>query len=164
MLPKPVRPQPGQESVWDYPRPPRLERSGKRLRVVFGGVTIADTTRGWRVLETSHPPVYYFPPDDILPEALVASRRASYCEWKGAARYYAVRAGQRVAPDAAWSYPQPTPAFAPLAGQVAFYAGAMDACYVDDEQVVPQPGGFYGGWITRDIVGPFKGVPGSWGW
>ncbi|MCS7079992.1 MAG: DUF427 domain-containing protein [Chloracidobacterium sp.] len=164
MRPEPLQPQPGQESVWDYPRPPRLERTAKRLRVVFAGTTIADTTRGWRVLETSHPPTYYFPPDDILPDVLIASQRTSYCEWKGAAQYYAVRVGQRVAPDAAWSYPQPTAAFAPIAGYVAFYAGLMDACYVDDEQVIPQPGGFYGGWITSDIVGPFKGVPGSWGW
>jgi len=164
MLPKPIPPQPGQESVWDYPRPPRLERTAKRLRVVFAGTTIAETTQGWRVLETSHPPVYYFPPADILSDVLVATPRTSYCEWKGTARYYSVRVGPRMAPDAAWSYPQPTPSFAPIAGYVAFYAGLMDACYVDDEQVVPQPGGFYGGWITKDIVGPFKGVPGSWGW
>jgi uncharacterized protein (DUF427 family) len=164
MLPKPIPPQPGQESVWDYPRPPRLERTAKRLRVVFAGTTIAETTQGWRVLETSHPPVYYFPPADILPETLVATPRTSYCEWKGMAQYHSVRVGQRIAPDAAWSYPRPTPPFAPIAGYVAFYAAAMDACYVDDEPVVPQPGGFYGGWITKDIVGPFKGVPGSWGW
>ncbi len=164
MLPKPIPPQPGQESVWDYPRPPRLERTAKRLRVVFAGTTIAETTQGWRVLETSHPPVYYFPPADILPDVLVTARRTSYCEWKGMAQYHTVRVGQRIAPDAAWSYPRPTPPFAPIAGYVAFYAAAMDACYVDDEQVVPQPGGFYGGWITKDIVGPFKGVPGSWGW
>jgi uncharacterized protein (DUF427 family) len=164
MLPKPIPPQPGQESVWDYPRPPRLERTAKRLRVVFAGTTIAETTQGWRVLETSHPPVYYFPPADILPETLVATPRTSYCEWKGMAQYHSVRVGQRIAPDAAWSYPRPTPPFAPIAGYVAFYAAAMDACYVDDELVVPQPGGFYGGWITKDIVGPFKGVPGSWGW
>jgi uncharacterized protein (DUF427 family) len=164
MLPKPIPPQPGQESVWDYPRPPRLERTAKRLRVVFAGTTIAETTQGWRVLETSHPPVYYFPPADILPETLVATPRTSYCEWKGMAQYHSVRVGQRIAPDAAWSYPRPTPSFMPIAGYVAFYAAAMDACYVDDEQVVPQPGGFYGGWITKDIVGPFKGVPGSWGW
>ena len=164
MLPKPIPPQPGQESVWDYPRPPRLERTAKRLRVVFAGTTIAETTQGWRLLETSHPPVYYFPPADILPEALVATPRTSYCEWKGMAQYHSVRVGQRIAPDAAWSYPRPTPSFMPIAGYVAFYAAAMDACYVDDEQVVPQPGGFYGGWITKDIVGPFKGVPGSWGW
>ncbi len=164
MLPKPIPPQPGQESVWDYPRPPRLERTAKRLRVVFAGTTIAETTRGWRVLETSHPPVYYFPPADILPDVLVATPRTSYCEWKGMAQYHSVRVGQRIAPDAAWSYPRPTPPFTPIAGYVAFYAAAMDACYVDDEPVVPQPGGFYGGWITKDIVGPFKGVPGSWGW
>ncbi len=164
MLPKPIQPQPGQESVWDYPRPPRLERTTKRLRVVFGGVTIAETTSGWRVLETSHPPVYYFPPADIRADVCRPSARTSYCEWKGLAQYYTVRVGQRVAPDAAWGYPNPTPAFAPLAGHIAFYARAMDACYVDDERVVPQPGEFYGGWITSDIVGPFKGVPGSWGW
>ncbi|MFQ3583174.1 DUF427 domain-containing protein [Chloracidobacterium validum] len=164
MFPKPIQPQPGQESVWDYPRPPRLEQTAKRLRVVFAGQTIAETTRGWRVLETSHPPVYYFPPADIVPDTVVPSQRTSYCEWKGAARYYTVRVGQHVAPDAAWGYPQPTAPFAPLAGHIAFYARAMDACFVDDEQVVPQPGDFYGGWITKDIVGPFKGVPGSWGW
>jgi uncharacterized protein (DUF427 family) len=164
MLPKPIPPQPGQESVWDYPRPPRLERTAKRLRVVFAGTTIAETTQGWRVLETSHPPVYYFPPADILPDVLVATPRTSYCEWKGMAQYHSVRVGQQIAPDAAWSYPRPTPSFMPIAGYVAFYAAAMDACYVDDELVVPQPGGFYGGWITKDIVGPFKGVPGSWGW
>lgn len=164
MSPTPIQPRPGQESVWDYPRPPRLERTAKRLRVVFGGVTIADTTHGWRVLETSHPPVYYFPPEDILPDVLLPSPRTSYCEWKGAAQYHTVRVGQRIAPDAAWSYPNPTAAFAPIAGHVAFYARVMDACYVDDERVIPQPGEFYGGWITSDVVGPFKGVPGSWGW
>ncbi|MGQ9897897.1 MAG: DUF427 domain-containing protein [Acidobacteriota bacterium] len=164
MLPKPFSPQPGQESVWDYPRPPRLERTPKRLRVIFAGVTIADTTQGWRVLETSHPPVYYFPPTDILPDVLIPTSQASYCEWKGIARYYSVQVGQQVAPNAAWSYPQPTPSFTSIADYVAFYAGPMDACYVNDELVIPQPGGFYGGWVTSDIVGPFKGVPGSWGW
>jgi uncharacterized protein (DUF427 family) len=164
MRPSRVAPGPGQESVWDYPRPPRVEPTSKRLRVVFGGVVIADTTRGWRVLETSHPPVYYIPPEDILPGALVATPRSSFCEFKGAARYFTVIAGGKRAEDAAWSYPDPSPPFARLRDHVAFYAGRMDECTVDGERVTPQPGGFYGGWITRDIVGPFKGGPGSMGW
>lgn len=159
-----VEPGPGQESVWDYPRPPRLEPAPRRLRVVFAGVAIADTLRGYRVLETSHPPVYYIPPADIQIQHLVRAGGSSFCEFKGQARYYSVAAGDRRAEDAAWYYPDPTPAFAPIAGYVAFYAGKMDACYVDDELVTPQPGGFYGGWITADVVGPFKGSPGTWGW
>ena len=155
---------PGTESVWDYPRPPRLELVPSRLTVVLGGVAVADTTRGYRVLETSHPPNYYFPPDDIVPGALRRSRRGSFCEWKGAAHYYTVHAGGRREPDAAWGYDQPSPGFEPIAGYVAFYAGRMDACFVDGERVTPQPGGFYGGWITAAIGGPFKGGPGTTGW
>lgn len=161
---RPERPGPGQESVWDYPRPPRLERTSRRIRVVFGGVTIVDTTEAWRVLETSHPPGYYVPPSAVAAGALVPTGRRSVCEWKGEARYFTVRVGSHEAPDAAWAYPDPVPAFASLAGYVAFYPGAMDACFVDDERVTPQPGGFYGGWITGDVVGPFKGSPGTWGW
>jgi uncharacterized protein (DUF427 family) len=153
-----------QESVWDYPRPPRLEGVSARLVVVLGDATIADTTRGYRVLETSHPPNYYFPPDDVIDGALMRADHASFCEWKGRAHYYAVRGGGRVEPDAAWAYDHPSDAFAAIAGYVAFYAGRMDACYVDGERVVPQPGGFYGGWITANVVGPFKGGPGSRGW
>jgi uncharacterized protein (DUF427 family) len=162
--PQPIPPQPGQESVWDYPRPPRLEPVSKRLRIVFNGQTIADTQRGYRVLETSHPPVYYLPLEDIQAGVLIASNRGSFCEWKGAATYWTVQVGDQQAIDVAWSYENPTPAFAPIQGYVAVYAGRMQACYVDDEQVEPQPGGFYGGWITQDIVGPFKGSVGSWGW
>jgi uncharacterized protein (DUF427 family) len=136
----------------------------QRLVVVLGGVTIADTTRGLRVLETSHPPNYYFPPDDVLPGALEPAKGASFWEWKGRAHYFLVRGGDRVEHEAAWAYAQPSPAFAPLTGFVAFYASRMDACYVDDELVIPQPGGFYGGWITSRVVGPFKGGPGSRGW
>jgi uncharacterized protein (DUF427 family) len=135
-----------------------------RIRVVLGGVTIADTTGAYRVLETSHPPNYYLPPDDIADGAVVRTRRGSWCEWKGEAHYFDVTAGDRTARDAAWGYDHPTPGFTPIAGYVAFYAGPMDACYVDDEQVVPQPGGFYGGWVTDSVTGPFKGVPGSDGW
>ncbi|AHB87540.1 protein of unknown function DUF427 [Thermosynechococcus sp. NK55a] len=157
-------PAPGQESVWDYPRPPRLEPTAKHLRVVFNGVVIADTQRGQRVLETSHPPVYYFPPEDVQSQYLVPSARQTFCEWKGQGAYYHVKVGDRQAENAAWYYPKPTPAFAPIRNYIAFYAALMDECTVDGVVVIPQPGGFYGGWITPDIVGPFKGAPGTWGW
>lgn len=153
-----------QESVWDYPRPPRLESFTGRIRVVFNGTTIVDSTRAKRVLETSHPPVYYVSPDDILVGALEPAAGRSWCEWKGSAQYFDVVSGTARAPRSAWAYPAPTPAFAELAGWVAFFAGPMDACYVNDETARPQPGGFYGGWITDQIVGPFKGAPGTEGW
>lgn len=159
-----VVPGPGQESVWSYPRPPALEPSADRLVVVCGGVTIADTSHGLRVLETSHPPVYYFPPGDVRHEHLQHSPRSSYCEWKGRAVYYDVRVGAHILPGAAWAYPEPTVPFGPLADHVAFYCAPMDACYVGDERATPQPGNFYGGWVTSRIVGPFKGIPGSSGW
>jgi uncharacterized protein (DUF427 family) len=133
--------------------------------VVLGGEVIAETTAGYRVLETSHPPNYYFPPADIVAGAVERSSPTSVCEWKGRATYFTVHGGDgRVVRDGAWGYDHPEPGFEPIAGYVAFYATGMDACYVDDEQVVPQPGGYYGGWITNDVVGPFKGVPGSLGW
>ena len=165
-MPRPVPhpTAPGQESVWDYPRPPRLERVQQRLRVVLGGEVIADTTRGYRVLETSHPPNYYLPVADVTPGALELVDGSSFCEWKGRAHYYTVRGGGRTAPSAAWGYETPSDAFAPLRDHVAFYAEPMDACYVDDEQVTAQPGGFYGGWITTDIAGPYKGGPGTRSW
>jgi len=155
---------PDQESVWDYPRPPRLEDFPGRIRIVFNGKTIADTKRAKRVLETSHPPVYYIPLDDIDPECLKPSPGESWCEWKGIAHYFGVAVGDARAPKAAWHYPHPTPNFESLAGHAAFYADLMDECYVNDELVRPQPGGFYGGWITNNIVGPFKGGPGTKGW
>lgn len=164
MRPKPIPPQPGQESVWDYPRPPRLEDTSKHIQIIFNGVTIADTHRAKRVLETSHPPVYYIPLEDIKQECLVQSPRTTFCEWKGQGAYYHVVVGDRRLDDVAWYYPQPTPAFASIKDYVAFYAAPMDACYVDGEKAEPQPGNFYGGWVTSDVVGPFKGVPGSWGW
>ena len=162
--PEPEPVGPGQESAWEYPRPPRLEPTSAHLVIVLGGVTIADTTRAYRVLETSHPPNYYFPPDDVAPGAVEPAKGASFCEWKGRARYFTVRGGAEVAHEAAWSYEHPNDAFAPIAGYIAFYASRVDACFVDGERVVPQPGGFYGGWITSSIVGPFKGGPGSRGW
>jgi uncharacterized protein (DUF427 family) len=155
---------PGQESVWDYPRPPRLERVPERLRIVFEGETIADTTRGWRVLETSHPPSYYLPPDAFRAGALVPAGGGSLCEWKGRAVYFDVVGASRRASRVAWAYPHPTEPFAALSDHVAVYAGPMDACYVGEERVTPQPGGFYGGWVTRRVAGPFKGEPGTQGW
>ena len=157
-------PGPGQESVWDYPRPPALEPVARRIRIVAAGELIVDTTAAWRVLETSHPPGYYIPPGDIRPGVLVPVHGGSVCEWKGRAEYFSVRVAGCELPNVAWAYPEPTPRFAPITGYVAFYAGPMDRCLVDDEVVVPQPGGFYGGWITGDVVGPFKGGPGTWGW
>ena len=125
---------------------------------------LADTGAAWRVLETSHPPTYYLPPADIAPGALVPAGGGSVCEWKGPARYYDVALCGRRAPRAAWTYPEPLAPFTALADHVAFYAGPMDACFVGDERAEPQPGGFYGGWVTRRIVGPIKGAPGTMGW
>lgn len=159
-----IEPGPGQESVWDYPRPPRLEPTGRHIQIVFAGRIVADTRHAYRVLETSHPPVYYLPPDDVHREYLVPVTGSSFCEWKGSAGYYTVKVGDRIAQKAAWYYASPTPAFSAIRGYVAFYAAPMDACTVDGERVVPQPGGFYGGWITSDVVGPFKGGPNSSGW
>ena len=161
---KRLPPGPGQESVWDYPRPPRVEPTTKRVRIVFNGVTIADTTAAQRVLETSHPPVYYIPPTDIKLDALIQTSKHTFCEWKGQASYYTVRVGDRQVENAAWFYPRPTAAFAVIKDCVAFYPSLMDACYVGDELVQAQPGDFYGGWITSEIVGPFKGSPGTHGW
>lgn len=160
--PDPV--SPGQESVWDYPRPPRIERVAKRVRIRLGGEVIVDTDDVVRVLETSHPPVYYLPGAAFAEGALVRAEGSSYCEFKGSARYFDVRGGGATARKAAWSYPRPSKGFEALSGRVAVYAGPMDACEVEGEVVTPQPGGFYGGWITSDVVGPFKGVPGSFGW
>lgn len=163
-FPVPIRPEPGQESVWDYPRPPRLEFVRKRIEIVFAGTTIVDAPEGFRVLETSHPPVYYISPAYIAADALRPAEGSSVCEWKGRADYLDVVAAGQVAPRVAWRYLTPTARFAPIAGFLAFYAGPMDRCSVDGEIVTPQPGGFYGGWITANIVGPFKGAPGSMGW
>jgi len=160
-----IQPGPGQESVWDYPRPPRLEDTTKRIQIIFNGVAIADTHHAKRVLETSHPPVYYIPPGDIKMEHLVLIPDAtSWCEWKGRAAYYKIVVGEKQVQKAAWFYPNPTSAFATVKDYVAFYPHLMDACYVSGDQVQPQPGDFYGGWITSDIVGPFKDGSGTWGW
>ena len=153
------------EDVWAYPRPPAIEPVARSVRIVFAGKTIAVTTEALRVLETSHPPVYYLPPSAFTGCTLErASGAASVCEWKGAATYWDIRAGTEVARSAAWSYAKPTPAYAALRDHIAVYAGAMEQCFVGDELVTPQPGGFYGGWITSEIKGPFKGGPGTMGW
>jgi uncharacterized protein (DUF427 family) len=152
------------ESVWDYPRPPRLETATRRVRVVLGGETIVDTTRAFRVLETSHPPTYYVPVGEVAPGVLLPSGGQTICEWKGAASYYDVESGGSRVERGAWTYHDPRPAFEDIRDAVAFYASRMDACYLDDEEVVAQPGDFYGGWITADIIGPFKGEATATGW
>jgi uncharacterized protein (DUF427 family) len=159
-----IEPLPGQESVWDYPRPPRLEPVAARLRIVFNGETVADTTAGYRVLETSHPPVYYLPRADLAEQYLARAPGGSWCEFKGQAIYWSLEVDGRRAENVAWSYPSPTAAFQPIAGYLAFYASKLDDCFVGDERVQPQQGDFYGGWITSKIVGPFKGGEGTRGW
>jgi uncharacterized protein (DUF427 family) len=159
-----VQPGPGQESVWDYPRPPRVEPVALRVRVEFGGRIIAETGRALRVCETSSPPAYYLPPTDVDLDCLLSSQRTSFCEWKGVAHYWTVRNGARIAKDAAWSYPDPGPGYEEIRDYVSFCPSRMDSCYVGDARVTPQPGFYYGGWVTPDLVGPFKGVPGSETW
>ena len=160
-----AKPGPGQESVWDYPRPPRVEPVMKSIRIVFAGIDIAATAAALRVVETAGAPVYYLPPQDVRTDLLRFSDQAvSLCEWKGEARYWHLFVGTHKVQNAAWSYPTPEPAYAAIREHFAFYAGRVDACYFGDEQVTPQPGGFYGGWLTRNIVGPIKDVPGSENW
>ncbi|GAC1314027.1 MAG: DUF427 domain-containing protein [Vulcanimicrobiaceae bacterium] len=161
---KPQTPGPGQESVWQYPRPPRLERTSRRLRIEVDGAVLAETTGAWRVLETSHPPVYYLPQHDIDMTRVVAVDGSSFCEFKGNARYFDYVYGTRRIERVAWAYPHPSRAFLGLAHHLAFYAARVDACFVDGERVAAQDGDFYGGWITTDIVGPFKGASGTRGW
>jgi uncharacterized protein (DUF427 family) len=159
-----VPPAPGQESVWDYPRPPSLAVTGRHVVVELGGEVIAETRRAFRVCETSHPPVYYVPRPDVADGVLRPSAGGSFCEWKGRATYWTVEAGGRAEPDAGWSYEAPSARFAAMVGAVAFYPGRMDRCLVDGEVVRAQAGGFYGGWVTDEVVGPFKGEPGTMHW
>ena len=161
---KRTEPRPGQESVWDYPRPPKVESTTKRIRIVFNGQTIVDTTQALRVLETSHPPVYYIPSGEIRNAQISPTQQRTFCEFKGGAVYWTLTVGDKSAPNAAWSYPDPMMGFEVIKDHLAFYPSRMDACYVDDEQAQSQLGDFYGGWITSDIVGPFKGGPGTIGW
>ncbi|MGY1826164.1 MULTISPECIES: DUF427 domain-containing protein [unclassified Blastococcus] len=155
---------PGQESVWDYPRPPSAEVTGRHVVVELGGRVLADTRRAVRVCETSHPPVYYVPREDVAVDLLERAPGRSVCEWKGAATYWdAVLDGRRV-PAIGWSYEDPAPGYEHLRSAIAFYPGRVDRALVDGEQVRPQPGGFYGGWVTDEIAGPVKGGPGTLGW
>jgi len=152
------------ESVWDYPRPPSVHEVPWRIRVVHGGATVVDAPSAVRVLETSQPPAYYVAEQFIDRSALRPSDRRTACEWKGVASYADVVVGDRIAPAAAWTYRQPTPAFARIEEHWAFYAQALDECWVDDERVMPNEGMFYGGWITVNVTGPFKGAPGTAHW
>lgn len=164
LSPTRVAAAPGQESVWDYPRPPRLEKVQDHVRVVFAGETIAETDHAFRVLETSHPPVYYLPPDHVRMDFLVAAGGRSFCEFKGTAKYWSLDVGTKRSEQAAWSYPDPISAFAELRDHLAFYASRVDECWIGNERVQPQPGDFYGGWITSRVVGPFKGSDGTLEW
>ena len=159
---------PGEESVWDFPRPPRVEDVAKPLRVEFAGRTVAETTRGRRILETAGAPVYHFPPEDVATHLLVPVDRYTLCEWKGVAVYFDLLVGERRSREAAYCYPDPfddlPQDYGRIAGWYAFYAGRVDAAFVGDEKVAPQPGGYYSGWMTRSLVGPVKGEPGTGGW
>jgi len=161
---RPEQPGPGQESVWDYPRPPRVEASTERLVVRLGGAVVADARASFRVLETSHPPVYYLPRSSFAPGALEPAGGSSMCEFKGRARYLDVVGGGDRASSAAWTYPTPWPGYEMLVDHVAVYPGRMDSCAIDGELVDAQEGDFYGGWVTSRVVGPFKGAPGTLGW
>ena len=157
------RPGPGQESVWDYPRPPRVEDSTRHVRVALNGVVIAESRRAKRVCETSTPPAWYIPPEDVHMECLTPIGRRTVCEFKGTASYCDVRAGGKFVGSAAWTYKDPTPGYEAIRDFVAFYPHQLD-CYVDGERVRAQEGRFYGGWITQELVGPFKGGPGTENW
>ena len=158
------------ESVWDYPRPPRLEPTADRIRIIHAGHTLVDTTQALRILETSHPPVYYLPRTPAVMDRLTrSSRGGSFCEFKGVATYWNLVVPQLnlppiTLPDVAWSYESPSAPYAALAHHLAFYPSRVDECWVNEERVIPQPGDFYGGWITSNLRGPFKGAPGTRSW
>ncbi len=152
-----------QENVEDFPRPPRLETVAETLRIKLGGQLVAETTGALRVLETYHAPTYYLPPSDVAAQ-LVPVGGSTFCEWKGVARYFDVVVEGAVATSAAWTYEKPSSAFHPIAGYLAFYAGKMSACFVGDVRVIPQPGDFYGGWVTPNLTGKIKGAPGTRHW
>ena len=158
--------QRAKESVWDYPRPPRVEPLDRHVRIVLGGETIAESDRAFRVLETASPPTIYVPREDVREGVLIEAGNDVHteCEWKGTASYVHAEAGGKRAQRVAWFYPEPKQGFEQLEDHLAFYPRRVDAAYLDDELVTPQPGAYYGGWITEEIEGPFKGEPGSEGW
>ena len=162
--PQRIEPAPGQESVWDYPRPPALSPTAEHVRVVHRGVVLVDTRRPVRILETSQPPGYYLPPGDVVPGLLVPTATHTFCEWKGVATYWAAEVDGERFDDVAWSYPTPNPAYAAITDHLAFYPQRVDECWVDGERVAPNAGSFYGGWVTSKVVGPFKGAPGTLHW
>ena len=164
MIPKPDPVAPSQESVWSYPRPPVAQPTRAHVRIEHAGTVVADTRASIRTLETSHPPSYYIPLEEIAPGILRGAEGSSFCEWKGVAVYWDIAIGDLVMPRVGWSYPIPSPQFKLLRDHIAFYAGPFERCSVDGDTVIPQPGGFYGGWITSSVAGPFKGVPGSSAW
>ena len=159
-----IRPRPGQESVWDYPRPPRVEPAPAPVRVVHNSVDLANSERVLRVLETASPPTFYIPREDVAMKYLHPTTGHTVCEFKGVASYFDLEVKARVASRAAWTYASPKEGFEELVDHIAFYAARVDAAYVGDEKVTPQAGDFYGGWITSNLVGPFKGDPGTLGW
>ena len=152
------------ESVWDYPRPPRIEQFNGHIRVVFNSEIIIDTNKSFRILETSHPPTYYLPIAQFKPGILLPNPKTSFCEYKGIARYFDIKVKDKKAVQAAWHYPEVTGRYSSIKDHISIYAQLMDSCYVNDEKVIAQEGDFYGGWITSNIVGPFKGGKGTWGW
>ena len=156
-------PEPGQISVWDFPRPPQLVLDSREVIVNWGNVEVARTKRAVLVLETSHPPTFYLPWTDVNQNLFTSAGGGSLCEWKGPAKYWSLVDGSRSLVKGAWSYPSPLPGAELLKDCVALYATSLQ-CTVGGHPVTPQPGGFYGGWITPDLVGPFKGIPGSSGW
>jgi len=158
-----VEPAAGQASVWDFPRPPKLAPDTREVVIRWGGVEVARSVRSVCALETAHPPTFYIPRADIATGLLVAAEGTSLCEWKGPARYWSLVDGPRRLARVAWSYPKPLAGAEAIADCVAFYCHALE-CTVAGQPVEPQPGGFYGGWITPELVGPFKGEPGSEGW
>ncbi len=153
------------ESVWDYPRPPRVEPVAGHVRVEHAGEVVAESDRAVRVLETASPPTIYIPAEDVRTDLLrEVPAKHTHCEWKGRATYFDLELGGESSPAAAWHYPEPRDAYAELRGHIAFYAGRVEAAYIGDERVRPQGGSFYGGWVTDEIEGPFKGEPGTEGW
>ncbi len=159
---KPEKAGKGEESVWDYPRPPKAEKSARHLKVMFNGQTVAESNRTVRILETSHPPVYYFPQEDVNHKLLQQSQHTTFCEFKGMASYFHLQVGDKKVENAGWFYKKSR--YPEINGHYAFYPSKMEACYINDELVQAQKGDFYGGWITREIKGPFKGGSGTWGW
>lgn len=158
-----IEPGPGQESVWDYPRPPRLEADARLVRVLHGNTLIAESQRAVRILETASPPTFYLPPQDVRMDLLARAQGVSLCEWKGSATYWSLRIGGQEVPHVAWSYEKPFADFSEISGYLSFYPSKLE-CYLGAHRVASQPGGFYGGWVTPEIVGPFKGEPGTGGW